>query len=456
MRKFLWLLLVLLLTACARNTIPPASPASGSAGLVPQVWQRGTPPVHWVFFPVPSPDQLENIYTWPLADGANVVYGTVCCEPGGAPPNGGWGGINISGSPATITNFNPSNQVINSANPQTIPIKIVPCANATQICSRSRDFVYGPNNVAYFANNQFIEDLTAGSGNSMWFNTCCSGSYIVYGNNGSLHFYRIPNTKDHLGDIARTSDGNIWVTLQHVGTTPWILAKLTPSTSVVTEYPLQLPSDPQQLLVGPDGNIWFAIASTLYRLVPSSAQVTRFALPQSSNGYLAIGPNKTVWTGYVNSAAAQGLIEASTAGTVLGSFACPVNFCVSDALNDRVQQLTEGPDGNIWFAYSNTQMFNDNPPSDPSEGFGVFVVQPMSVSPSSVTFSGTAQTKTISFSEPNYAGTFTAASTNTSIVRVVKFLTPHEVEIQSVAKGSARIIIRDTTNNYYGLTVTVE
>jgi len=115
-----------------------------------------------------------------------------------------------------------------------------------------------------------------------------------------------------------------------------------------------------------------------------------------------------------------------------------------------------GPDGNIWFAFSQNDVTNPNPPPNVTSGIGVYVRQSMSISPATVTFTGAGKTQTITFSEANYSGTFTATSTNTSVVRVVKLLTPHEAEIQSVAKGSARVIIRDTQDNYFGVNVTVQ
>ena len=429
--------------------VPSTAQPQPQSQVAPEVWQRGTPPIHWVMFRRPSSD--EEAYSWPLDNGDIVAYADTCCYPAGVPPIGSVKGINISGATVPVTNVNPT---LSSTSVLERPMKIFHCAGNTQICALTHYFVYGPNQALYYGDNQDIPDATTGSYNSVWFTTCCNGSYIVYGNGGERHFYRIPKTVDHLSRIARTNDGNVWVTLQHAGTAPWILAKLTPASSKVIEYPFQF-QNPAQLFVGPDGNVWFALSKTLYRIDAITAHVTRFSLPKTSNGYLATGPHDTIWLGYLESPSDQGLIETSDTGTLVGTFTCPETYCTPGTLSDQIQQLTEGPDGNIWFAFSNTELFNPNPPPDNDGGIGVYVNFSISISPASVTFTGPLQTATISFSEANYSGTFTAETTQPSIVRVVKFVTPHEVEIESVGLGSGRIIVRDTQNNYYGVNVTV-
>ena len=326
---------------------------------------------HWKIFRLPSTGQAENVYSWPQRDGSIVAYGKTCCYPGGAPPDGEIDGITTSGTAASVSNANPPRGAFPV---ESVPMFLFPCAQSTQICSTSRYYVYGPNSAGYYFRNQSAPDAVQGSGNDVWFTVCCNNTYIVHGSNGSLHYFRTPNSlTDKAQAIARTADGNIWVTLQHAGSTSWILARLNPATSVVTQYPLVLPSSPAQLLVGADGNIWFAIRSTLYRVEASSARVTRFALPQPSTGYLAKGPNATLWTPYVNTISDQGLMETSISGAVLGAFTCPLSVCARDALHDTIQQLTQGPDGNIWFAYSNTILTDPSPPDDLYEGMGVYI-----------------------------------------------------------------------------------
>ena len=446
--------LLLFIAGCAgsANTTPITPQMSGNQ-ITPQVWQRGTPPVHWQIFINPINPLLNDnpSYSWPLLDKSGVVaFGVTCCGPNpGEPPQGSISGINYSGSRAA-----PSEKTNTGSGPngftQIVPVKIFQCAGSTQMCSKGEEVMFGPNEQQYFF-GYGLPDATAGTGNTVWATT--NSSFIVSGTNGVKHLYSLPASRDHVQAIAFTSDGNVWVSLRDT-TNAWRLAKLDPSTSHVTIYPLQLPASPQQLFVGPDGNLWFAIGTTLYHVNKSTAQLTRSTLPLASNGYLNAGPGNTIWTAYNGST--QGLLEISPSGTFLGSFACPVAVCNPGQFGNTISQATTGPDGNIWFAFSPVNLVRTDNTSNTTQGIGVYVRESMSVSPSTVDFGGVGQTQTITFSEANYSGSFTAASTAPGVVRVVKLLTPHEVQIRSVAPGNARIIIRDTQDNYFGVIVTVK
>ena len=362
---------VVALSACggSQQSIVPGS-SEKAAQVSPLQQSDAATTAHWKIFRLPSTGQGENVYSWPLRDGSVIAFGRTCCYPGGAPPAGQIASITTSGAVGFISNGNPppTADAIES-----VPMPLFPCAHNTQICSIDRYSVYGPS-TGYYFRNQSAPDAVQGSANDVWFTVCCNNTYIVHGSNGSMHYYRtLHSLTDKAQRIARTADGNIWVTLQHAGSSSWILARLNPTTSAVTEFPLQLSSSPQQLLVGTDGNIWFALRTTLYRLTPSTAQVTRFTLPQPSSGYLAIGPSSTIWTPYVNSISSQGLMKISIGGSVLGTFVCPLSVCARDPLGDTIQQLTLGPDGNIWFAYSNTTIMNPSPPDDLWEGMAEYI-----------------------------------------------------------------------------------
>jgi len=70
-----------------------------------------------------------------------------------------------------------------------------------------------------------------------------------------------------LSNIATGPDGYLWLTEQDANN----IARLSPSTGVVTEYPVPTPdSQPSGITVGPDGNIWFteARASKIGRFIP--------------------------------------------------------------------------------------------------------------------------------------------------------------------------------------------
>lgn len=436
----------------------PSLPQSASQpGALPDVYQRGTPPVTWEKFNPITEQGDDTVYSWPLVDDktGGIDFGDSCCYPAGDPPRGSVEAMNYSGSLTTYgehVNFAPGYFTVSA------PVKAFQCAGGTQVCLKGAELLNAPNNVQYyFGSNHGLKDAAAGAGNLVYATVYGGVNEIVSGNNGTKASYALPNPKDAVQSIVVATDGNVWVTLQNYATKAWSLARLAPGTGHITAFNLQLPNSPLQLLVGPDRNIWFALAKTLYRVNYATAQLTRFALPQTANGYLNLGAGATMWVPYVNSLSSQGLMEVSDSGTVLGTFACPSSVCSPGSYGNQIQQATYGADGNVWFAFSHANVFiGGNPPPNTDLGIGVYVVHAISVTPASLTFTGAGKTQTIAFSEAQYSGTFTVSSTSAGVVRVVKMVTPHEAEVQSVAKGSARIIIRDTMNNYYGVSVTVQ
>jgi virginiamycin B lyase len=92
-----------------------------------------------------------------------------------------------------------------------------------------------------------------------------------------------------------------------------------------------------QLVVGPDGKMWFVYGSALVS-VTSTGVMTSHPLPPSlaPSGPMAVGSDGNFWM-----AIANGIARVTPDGEVLGQY----------PLADTPTSLVLGPDGDVWFAY---------------------------------------------------------------------------------------------------------
>lgn len=126
------------------------------------------------------------------------------------------------------------------------------------------------------------------------------------------------------------------------------------STPVITEFAVNstLASGPVGIVLGPDGNLWFALnaaygttnegsGAAIGRMSPDGSTSTAFALPSASSGPWSVtaGPDGKIW--FTESSAGKvGHIDVD--GTNATEITLP-------ASNARPNGITAGPDGNLWF-----------------------------------------------------------------------------------------------------------
>ncbi len=222
--------------------------------------------------------------------------------------------------------------------------------------------------------------------------------------------FPIPGTAaeyETAGDIAPGSDGNVWVTDDNSD-----ISRITPRGKVTT-YDLPTNSYVNQLTLGPDGDIWFVdnnfsantTTNAIGRITPAGV-VTVFPQPNLIND-LASGPDGDVWfTGldsqnsFVGRISPSGQVEESAVGSAqslsLGNIAAdqvgdlwvptqtysgessvvgllrisPTGQMTSIQLPEvkvktapgkpaqsvplAISELTQGPDGHVWFTASPT------------------------------------------------------------------------------------------------------
>jgi len=97
---------------------------------------------------------------------------------------------------------------------------------------------------------------------------------------------------------------------------------------------------PEDITVGPDGNIWFTefYANEIARITPSGT-ITQFSLGNGGEGEgITVGPDANLWVAEPGS---DMIGRITTTGTV-------TNFQVVGS-NPSPRNIAVGPDGNLWF-----------------------------------------------------------------------------------------------------------
>ncbi len=128
--------------------------------------------------------------------------------------------------------------------------------------------------------------------------------------------------------------------------------------------------DPQAIVAGPDGNVWFTeVFGKIGRITPSG-QVTEFAAPPDLPGGIAAGPDGALWFNESPPGGAvtgPGFIGRITTDGKLSTFSLP-GFRNDDAIIPGISShssLVAGPDGAIWFTNASTVL----DPSESGKGF---------------------------------------------------------------------------------------
>jgi streptogramin lyase len=273
-------------------------------------------------------------------------------------------------------------------------------------------------------------------------------------------------------------DGNVWFAeFNHIG-------MVTPA-GVITEfgYPTQ-PNTNQYggVTAGPDGNVWFSESSNnaIGRIVPSTGKITEFKVPQTCiPAAIVTAKDKAMWFACLTSAPMVGRISTSgkikmfTGGGSFGS-------------NETEQFGAVGPDGNPWFASGNNNLvFNIDTVTHVVTTFSppllagerpdalqtgpdgniwvttvgqnhiyVLVINPLTVNPRKLSFTGLGQNKNLTVSE-NGTTSWTATSSNTGVATVAQGSPNSKFIVTSVGSGSCKVTIADASGNSVKVKVTV-
>jgi virginiamycin B lyase len=218
--------------------------------------------------------------------------------------------------------------------------------------------------------------------------------------------------------IVQGPDKNMWVTEPGTGA----IAKIAHSGSPITQYPLPAGRKPTTI-VSYGAYLWFGESTSsggayLARMTTAGAlseyPVPGGAVPQ----FIAAGPLSAIWYS-TNS----GQLAYATIGT-------KVTFAPAVATLGAAVPIVEGKDGNIWF------------PDSANDSVDVYVVYPLTVTPTSIAFTAIAQQQTFTVSETHYTGAFTTTSSNSAVASVSP-ASGQAFSVTANGPGTATITVSD-------------
>jgi virginiamycin B lyase len=191
--------------------------------------------------------------------------------------------------------------------------------------------VLGPDGNIWFALDSAYGSTSAGTGDAL-------GRMSPDGS--SQASFTLPTSGSGPSELVVGPDGNIWFTELTAGQVGHIA---TDGTGAV-EYPLSdAGSQPNGIAVGPDGKIWFTdLGTNSVGWIPvTGGAATEIPLPESDSlpaGILA-GPDGNLW--FTEQRGNRIAKIATTPG------ATPTEYTIPTLVNPH--GLTFGPDGNVWY-----------------------------------------------------------------------------------------------------------
>lgn len=185
--------------------------------------------------------------------------------------------------------------------------------------------------------------ITAGADGNLWF-LPSNASVVRMTPDGAAASFPIPGGNGGPNDIALGPDGNVWFTQFQTGQVGFV----TPAGDVSVFDPPGASEDnshPRGITGGADGNVWFTepFKNTVGRVTPSGV-ITEFSAPNApqNNGpdMITDGPDGNLWYTKPN----VGVIGRVTPSGVFTEFYLPVGT--------RPDHIAKGPDANLWFTDS--------------------------------------------------------------------------------------------------------
>ena len=133
--------------------------------------------------------------------------------------------------------------------------------------------------------------ITVGPDGALWF--------TEFGVNRIGRFDPVTGTFSEFGPssgggyrIATGADGLLYFSIPFTSS----IGRLDPATGTITEFALETPSQPRDLVLGPDGNVWFTEynAQALSMITPAGV-VTRVKTIRGGPWGIGVGANNSIW-----------------------------------------------------------------------------------------------------------------------------------------------------------------
>jgi len=413
------------------------APTPGSRGVQPHVIQNGKQPINWTQFTDPL-SGYGTSYTAVAGPDKNMYFGN------------GQGGLL---------------QVQMTGKMKLIPVQYT--CNGTSTCTfytgygstvgKDKNLYFGGTNFDYNSSKYVVgvvkttgaitvhdipsgdyvsnAGLTLGPDGNVWFIEQGHIGKITTAGNVSEVAYPSGTTNNSYGNITTGPDGNLWFTEYNTN----IVGNINPTTKAITEYNLGsqgLGCNPSSIITGGDGNLYF-VCSGQYIGQITTAGVAKVWYDAFNISYLPQalqnGPDGSIWfaNGYSD------YITEFNPSTISFTIYVPPSYA-----GGTVFQLVLGPDKNFWVQESDAKT-------------DVFIPNPLTVSPSSVNFTGTGQTQNLTVTE-NGTAAWTAKSTSPGVCSVAQGNKANVFVATSVGAGTTKITIADAIGNSYVVSCKVQ
>ncbi len=190
--------------------------------------------------------------------------------------------------------------------------------------------------------NASADGIAAGPGGGVWFVDSSNNQVGRVTAAGKVTEFSFGKTNLSLeGGITASPDGSVWAAATDDAGNG-ALARVTPTGKISS---IALTAFPNDLAVGPDGNIWVASDGEIDR-VKSSGSVTPFMLPNADGAFdITSGPDGALWFGLYGTNA---MGRMTTGGEVMEIN--PPGLMQYGFVND----LASGPLVKIWYASDST------------------------------------------------------------------------------------------------------
>jgi len=189
--------------------------------------------------------------------------------------------------------------------------------------------------------------ITEGPDGNLWFTEQSGNKIGRITASGTITEYSLVYSNSAPADIVSGPDDSLWFTMNRIG----YVGKIT-TDGTLTQYPLPSGASPLGITAGPDGDLWIADNSSnkVYRMKDTGSSTTyNLTNSDARPAFITADPvHNEVWVGTRKSDAAGGWISKFSVDGTETDYSLPTGTV------SGTSGLTQGPDGNIYFIWSNS------------------------------------------------------------------------------------------------------
>jgi len=193
-----------------------------------------------------------------------------------------------------------------------------------------------------------LTGITVGPDGALWFTEYQGNKIGRITTTGQVTEYAIPTSNSVPIGIAKGPDGDLWFT-EFIADK---IGRVIPDgTGTITEFPLGYGSRPRDITAGPDGALWFTESGSngnKIGRITTDGTITEFPVPTGNPYNITVGPDGALW---FTEQTGNKIGRITTTGQVT-EFAIGKGGGGKKNTNNQPQPtgITQGPDGNLWFA----------------------------------------------------------------------------------------------------------